>query len=291
MNTNTINTIKTTTFAAAALLSTNAFAHAAGPFAANSHWNGFQVNGDSGVSSARLNVSNDSKTGTLVISGQAVPVSIRCTTTGDVDLQGLGIPYAGVHASGMVAAQGGTFSLAATYTVSKVETLRSGTGRLSLLRSYGADSDGSLNAPWSGSFVSTYGTTGRMAIERSQTGDFGGKLTFGEFQYAVVGTVNPLPNPNGDGTHEMAIIGENLDPRSIVPCFLSPCFKPGEVVPCFKPGDVAPCFEPSSLVSCFNAYGLLVPAARTGGAVRLMGSYALSGIRGTVDTGKFQLGQ
>nr|WP_309698079.1 hypothetical protein [Armatimonas sp.] len=286
-----MNTILRTTFAAAALLSTTAFSHAAGPFVANSHWSGFQISGASGVSSARLDVGNDPKMGTLAIAGQMVPVSISCTTTGEVNLQGLGIPYAGVRVVGMIAAQGGTFSLAANYVVRKVDTLRTGTGRLSLLRSYGRDSDRFLTNPWSGNFTSTYGTTGRMAIERSQTSDFGGKMTFGEFQYAVIGTINPLPNPNGDGTHEMAMIGENLDPRSITPCFVTPCFHPGEVAPCFKPGDIAPCFEPSSLVSCFNAYGLLVPAARTGGAVRLMGIYALSGTRGTVDTGKFQLGQ
>ena len=314
MNTNTTTTtIKTavatnhnesrlrTALAAAALLSTTAFAHATEPFVANSHWSGFQVSTASGVNSARLDVSNNPKVGTLAISGHNVPVSITCTATGDVDLQGLGVPYAGLHAVGVVAAQGGTFSLAASYKLSGVPTMHDGAGRLSLLRSYatvagGTTGGGSSAAnlyppdPCFGSFASAYGTIGRIVVEHSPPSehtppsdtvdhappsDFNGRVSFGELQYAVVGTINPLAN--ADGSHDMAMLGANLDPNSITPCV--------------KPGDIVPCVEPSSLVSCFNSYGLLVPAVRTGGAARLMGSYALSGMRGTVDTGKFQLGQ
>lgn len=306
MNTNNKTTIKSglrMVLATAAILSTTAFAQAAGPFVAGSHWSGFQVSAASGVTSAQLDVSNNPTQGMLALSGQSIPVTISCSTTGAVELRGLGIPYAGVYAQGTVAAQGGTFALAARCKLSRVSTLSAGAGRLSLLRSYATlsgNTTGGTSAaalfppnPCSGSFTSAYGTVGRMVVEqgtpaenpeRTPLSDFHGKVFFGDFSYAMIGTINPVAN--ADGSHDIAVLGENLDPSSIVPCF-----SPGEVVPCFHPGDLSPCFHPGSLVSQFSSDGILIPAARAGGAVRLVGRYALSGVRGTVDTGKFQLGQ
>ena len=276
-----------TLLGAAALLSSTAFAHAAGPFVAGSHWTGFRVSTvGGGSSSAVLDVGNNPNAGMLKVLGQNVPVSIACTASGVVDFQGLGIPYAGFRVHGAVAPQGGTYSLTGNYFITNVPGMHNDTGRISLLRSYKTVTGGPLligntagvglfpPGPCTGLFVNAAGFQGRMVLEHNPPGDvpgeldppsdFVGNVSFftgdGSNTFAVVGTINP--EANADGSHEIDLLGEN---RNL-----------------------------TSLYSSLTTTGLLLPAVRTN-PVSIAGNYELIGLlRNTTPistTGRFQIGQ
>lgn len=277
------NTLLRSLLGAATLLSCTAFAHAANPFVAGSQWTGMRLSTVGGGSSniALFVGSPNPSTGKLVFLGQSVPVSIACTPTGVVDLQGLGIPYAGFRIHGTVGAQGGTYSLTGNYYITNVPGMHNDTGRVSLLRSYKTVVGGStlvgttpgvgLLPPGAcvGSFVSASNVTGRMVFEHNPPGDFGelnppseftGTVSFvtgdGSMKYAVVGTINPAANP--DGSHTIELLGENL--------------------------------AGGSAFTSLKTTGLLLPAVRTN-PTSIFGNYELIGLLRTSNVGRFQVSQ
>jgi hypothetical protein len=268
---------------AAALLSCTAFAQAANPFIAGSKWTGMRISTVGGGSSniALFVNSPNPSTGKLVFLGQSVPVSIACTASGVVDLQGLGIPYAGFRVHGMVGAQGGTYSLTGNYYINNVPGMHNDTGRVSLLRSYKTVVGGSTlvgttvgagllpPGPCFGAFVSASNFTGRMLFEHNLPGETGelnppseftGDVSFvtgdGSVKYAVVGTINPEANP--DGSHTIEMIGENL--------------------------------AGGSVFTSLKTAGLLLPAVRTN-PTSILGNYELIGLLRTSDVGRFKVSQ
>jgi hypothetical protein len=272
-----------TLLGAAALLTTSASARAANPFVAGSHWTGFRVSAiGGGTSNAVLDVANNPSFGVLKVLGQNVPVSIACTQTGVVDLQGLGIPYAGFKVHGMVAPQGGTYSLAANYSIANVPGMHNDNGRLSLLRSYKTTAgttapvvvigtkagEGLLPpGPCTGAFVNSAGFQGRMTLthdiptadppgEADPPSEFTGDIYMQDFHFRVVGTINP--EANTDGSHSIEVLGENV---------------------------VA-----GSPFASIKSYGLLLPAVRTN-PTSILGNYELIGLLRTGDAGRFQISQ
>lgn len=267
-----------TLLGAAALLSCTAFAHAAGPFLAGSKWTGFRVSAvGGGMSNATLHVSNNPNSGILNMTGQNVPVSISCTATGVVDLQGLGVPFAGIHVHGTVAPQGGTYALASSYVINNVPGAHNDSGRLSLLRAYKPVTGGQTIIggtagtglfppdPCLGTFTSASGFAGRMFLthdlpreigELNPPSDFLGDVYMQDFHFRVVGTINPLANT--DGSHNIEMLGENLDPKSIIPCI--------------------------------KTIGMLVPAVQTN-PTSIFGNYELIGLLRNGDVGRFQVRQ
>jgi len=271
-----------TLLGAAALIACTAAAQAANPFVAGSHWTGFQVNASNGVmGNAALDVSNNPNVGVLKMLGQNIPVSIVCSATGVVDLQGLGAGWVNYKVHGNVAPQGGTYSLAASYTINTVTGLPV-KGRLSLLRSYKTSTtnpvvvigtsagEGLLPpGPCTGLFQNVSGFQGRMVMEHdlpTRTGEadppseFGGDIYMQDFHFRAVGTINPEANP--DGSHTIEMIGENLDP--------------------------------TNPFQSFRSAGLLLPAVRTT-PVGILGNYELIGLlRNTIpvsDRGTFKISQ
>ncbi|WP_309710706.1 hypothetical protein [Armatimonas sp.] len=271
-------TLLRTLLGAAALLSSTAFAHAAGPFIAGSKWTGFRVSTvGGGMSSATLNVSNNPNSGILNMTGQNVPVSISCTVTGVVDLQGLGVPFAGIHVHGTVAPQGGTYALASNYVINNLPGAHNDSGRLSLLRAYKPVTGGQTIIggtagiglfppdPCLGTFTSVSGFSGRMVLthdlpreigELNPPSEFVGKVSLNDAAFAVVGTINPIAN--ADGRHNIEMLGENLNPTSLQPCI--------------------------------KTVGMLVPAVRTN-PTSILGYYELIGLLRTGDRGRFQISQ
>ncbi|MBB6049099.1 hypothetical protein [Armatimonas rosea] len=270
---------------AAALLSCTAFAHAANPFVAGSQWTGIRVSTVGGGSSniALFVNSPNPSTGKLVILGQSVPVSIACTPTGVVDLQGLGIPYAGFRIHGTVGAQGGTYSLTGNYYITNVPGMHNDTGRVSLLRSYKTVTGGPIligstagtgllpPGPCFGAFVSASNFTGRLVFEHdvpaadppselNPPSEFTGNVSFvtgdGSVKYAVVGTINP--EANADGSHTIELLGENLAGNSVF--------------------------------TSLKTTGLLLPAVRTN-PTSILGNYELIGLLRTGDVGRFKVSQ
>ena len=262
----------------AALLSSTAFAHAAGPFIAGSKWTGFRVSTvGGGMSSATLNVSNNPNSGILNMTGQNVPVSISCTATGVVDLQGLGVPFAGIHVHGTVAPQGGTYALASNYVINNLPGAHNDSGRLSLLRAYKSVTGGQTiiggtagtglfpPGPCFGSFVNVAGFAGRMVLEHDLPREIGelnppsefiGRASLNDAQFVVVGTINPFAN--ADGSHNIEMLGENTNPMSLQPCI--------------------------------KTTGMLVPAVQTN-PTSIFGNYELIGLLGNGDRGRFQISQ
>lgn len=267
-----------TLLGAAALLSSTAFAHAANPFTAGSHWTGFRVSTvGGGSSSAVLDVANNPAFGVLKVLGQNVPVSVACTATGVVDLQGLGIPYAGFRVHGTVGAQGGTYSLAGNYFITNVPGMHNDTGRISLLRSYKTVTGGPIvigtqpgqgmlpPGPCFGVFVNAAGRTGRMVFghnlptstgEADPPGEFTGDVYLQDFHFLVVGTINPQANP--DGSHSIEMLGENT---------------------------VA-----TNPFASLRTAGLLLPAVRTN-PTTIFGNYELIGLLRKLDMGSFKISQ
>ena len=264
---------------AAALLSSTAFAHAANPFVAGSHWTGFRVSAvGGGSSSAVLDVdSPNASTGKLKMLGLNIPVSISCTLTGVVDMQGQGANYTGIKVHGTVALQGGTYSLSSNYVINNVPGLHNDQGRLSLLRSYKTVKGGPLlvgtapgtgllpPGPCIGPFGSSSGFEGRLLFlhdiptktgEADPPGEFTGDVYMQDLHFRVVGTINPVANQ--DGTHSIELLGENVVLKSSMPMFKS--------------------------------YGMLVPAVRTN-PMNIFGNYELIGLLRNGDAGRFLIGQ
>jgi hypothetical protein len=271
-----------TLLGAAALLSSTAFAHAANPFTAGSHWTGFRVSTVGGGSSTivlDVNSPNPS-TGKLAFLGQVVPVSISCTATGVVDLQGLGVPYAGFKVHGTVAVQGGTYAMSGNYKLTSVPGMHNDEGRVKLLRSYKSITSGPIvvgtigggasllpPGPCFGGFVSVSGFSGRLIFEHNPpadaTGnptDFTGVASFvtgdGSVRFVVVGTINP--QANRDGTHNIELLGENM---------------------------VA-----TNPFTSLRTAGLLLPAVRTN-PTTIFGNYELIGLLRKLDMGSFKVSQ
>jgi hypothetical protein len=268
------------------LFTTTAFAHAANPFIAGSHWTGFRVSTvGGGTSNAKLDVGiNNANIGTLTMfpGNQGINVTILYNQSGTVDMKGIA-PNAGVLVHGVVSPQGGTYSLSSNYTVINVPGLHNDSGRLSLLRSYKTPTGGPIGTggggtglvppdpylppdPYFGTFTTITGYSGRVVFEHNPPSNnpaehnppsnFDGMLNFNDGAYAVVGTVNPVANLDGSRTIEM--LGEGLNPNSIVPCV--------------------------------KTQGLLLPAVRIGGPTRIVSDFLTFGLRFS-NQGRFEISQ
>lgn len=271
-----------TLLGAAALFACTSAVQAANPFVAGSKWTGLSVSASNGaVANAGLLVTNNPTVGQLSLLGQTFPVSIAYNANGVVDLQGLGGAWVNYKVHGSVAPQGGTYTLTASYSINLVTGLPA-QGRLRLIRVYNKGTatpgvvigtnpgEGLLPpGPCTGAFLRTSGFQGRMVLEHAlptQTSEadppseFGGDIYMQDFHFRSVGTINP--QANADGSHNIEMIGENLDPTNPFQSFASA--------------------------------GLLLPAVRTT-PVGILGNYELIGLlRNTIpvsDRGTFKISQ